>query len=128
MKRFVLAILTLVFLSTNALFAKENIQIMVFSKIGEGAYTHKSIAKGIEFIKSIGKEQQWTVDVSYDGADFNAINLSQYDVVVFLNTTGDVLNDDQQNAFENFIGSGGGFVGTHHPQHHDQLKSLSFLY
>ena len=34
-------------------------------------------------------------------------------MVVWLNTTGDVLNDTQQAAFEGFIQSGGGYVGVH---------------
>ena len=39
--------------------------------------------------------------------------LAHYDVVVFLSTTGDVLNDTQQAAFERFIRAGGGYVGIH---------------
>jgi cytochrome c len=33
--------------------------------------------------------------------------------VIFLSTTGNVLNTGQQNAFENYIQDGGGFVGIH---------------
>ncbi len=39
--------------------------------------------------------------------------LKNYDVIVFLNTTADILNDDQQAAMERFIQSGKGFVGIH---------------
>jgi type 1 glutamine amidotransferase len=39
--------------------------------------------------------------------------LKQYDAVVFLSTTGNILNDEQQKAFEEFIRSGKGFVGIH---------------
>ena len=39
--------------------------------------------------------------------------LSHYDVVIFLSTTGDVLNAAQQTAFENFIKGGKGYVGIH---------------
>lgn len=41
------------------------------------------------------------------------MNLKQYAAVVFLNTTGDVLNPQQEKAFEAYIKSGGGFVGVH---------------
>ena len=34
-------------------------------------------------------------------------------MVVFLNTTGDIFNPDEQAAFERFIQRGGGFVGIH---------------
>ncbi len=47
-------------------------------------------------------------------AQFTDANLAQYDVVVFLSTTGDVLNDAQQTAFEHYIQAGGGYVG--HPR------------
>ncbi len=33
--------------------------------------------------------------------------------MVFLLTTGDVLDDDQQAAFEAWIGAGGGYLGVH---------------
>ena len=39
--------------------------------------------------------------------------LAPYDVVVFMNTTGDVLNDEQEAAFEAWYRAGGGFVGVH---------------
>src|SRR5690606_17667472 len=40
-------------------------------------------------------------------------HLSRYDVVAFVNTTGDVLDDTQQSAFQRFVRAGGGFVGVH---------------
>src|SRR4029077_5458364 len=55
----------------------------------------------------------FAVDTTEDSAQFTDANLAQYDVVVFLSTTGDVLNDDQQAAFERYIRAGGGFVGIH---------------
>lgn len=39
--------------------------------------------------------------------------MAQYQVVIFLNTTGDILNEAQQAAFERFVQGGGGFVGVH---------------
>jgi len=39
--------------------------------------------------------------------------LKKYSAVVFLNTTGDVLNHIQESAFERYIQAGGGFVGIH---------------
>src|SRR5690606_34456664 len=44
---------------------------------------------------------------------FSDEGLRNYDVIIFLNTTGDILNDNQQKAFEKFIQSGKGFVGIH---------------
>jgi len=39
--------------------------------------------------------------------------LKKYAAVVFLSTTGNVLNDEQQVAFQKFIQAGGGYVGVH---------------
>ena len=53
-----------------------------------------------------------TVDVTTDAAAFTAANLANYRAVMFLNTSGDVLDDTQQTAFENYFRAGGGFLGT----------------
>ncbi len=53
-----------------------------------------------------------TVDVTSDAAAFTAANLATYKAVVFLNTSGDVLDDAQQTAFETYFKAGGGFLGT----------------
>ena len=37
--------------------------------------------------------------------------LKEYSSVIFLNTTGEVLNNAQQAEFERYIQAGGGFVG-----------------
>ena len=47
------------------------------------------------------------------GRAFSDAILAQYKVVVFLNTTGDVLDAGGKAAFERYIRSGGGFVGIH---------------
>src|SRR4029453_16510092 len=44
---------------------------------------------------------------------FTGANLATFDVVVFLSTTGEVLNDAQQGAFERYIQGGGGYAGIH---------------
>ena len=54
-----------------------------------------------------------TSTATEDSAAFTDANLAQYDAVVWLSTTGDVLNDPQQAAFENYIQAGGGYVGIH---------------
>jgi cytochrome c len=42
-----------------------------------------------------------------------AANLKRYRAVVFLNTTGDVLNQSQQVEFERYIQAGKGYLGIH---------------
>lgn len=85
--------------------------ILVFSKT-EG-FRHSSIADGLTAIESLGIANGFSVDATENGADFNAANLAAYDAVVFLSTTGDVLDASQEAAFEDFVAAGGGWVGVH---------------
>src|SRR5687767_3498889 len=79
-------------------------KILVFSKTS--GYRHDSIPNGIAAIQSLGQQNDFTVDATEDAAAITDANLAQYKAVVFLSTTGDVLNTDQQAAFERFIRSG----------------------
>jgi type 1 glutamine amidotransferase len=76
-------------------------------------FRHESIANGIETIQALGADNHFTVDATEDPEAFNDDNLKKYDVVGFINTTGDVLDDTQQAAFERYVRGGGGFVGVH---------------
>jgi type 1 glutamine amidotransferase len=84
---------------------------LVFSKTA--AFRHGSIPTGVAAVKQLGAEHNFAVDATEDAAAFTDANLAQYDVVIFLSTTGDVLNDTQQAAFERYIQAGGGYTGIH---------------
>lgn len=86
-------------------------KILVFSKTA--GYHHASISDGIEAIQQLGNENGFEVDTTTNAENFNEDNLAQYAAVVFLSTTGDVLNHYQEADFERYIQSGGGYVGIH---------------
>ncbi|WP_435735283.1 ThuA domain-containing protein [Cellulosimicrobium sp. PMB13] len=86
-------------------------RLLVFSKTA--AFRHGSIPQGIAAVQAIGDEHGITVDTTEDAAAFTPENLATYDAVVFMSTTGDVLDDGQQAAFEEYIRGGGGYVGVH---------------
>ncbi|NII27309.1 ThuA domain-containing protein [Pseudoflavitalea sp. X16] len=86
-------------------------KILVFCKTA--GYHHQSIAEGKLAIIKLGAGNKFGVDTSSDATVFTKDNLKKYKAVVFLNTTGNVLDDAQQAAFEQYIRSGGGFVGVH---------------
>ncbi len=90
---------------------KQKKKILVFAKTEK--FRHASIPKGKEALLLMGKQNNFLVDTTEDASFFTAEKLKQYDAVVFLSTTGNVLNDEQQAAFESFIKSGKGFVGIH---------------
>jgi len=85
--------------------------VLVFSKTA--GYRHASIPNGKKAIQKLGREHGFLVDTTEDASKFTDQNLSQYAAVIFLSTTHDVLNDQQQDAFERFIESGKGYVGVH---------------
>ncbi len=86
-------------------------RVLVFSKT-EG-FRHSSIPDGIAAIWRLGEKNNFKVDATENADVFRPDNLAQYKAVIFLSTTGDILNAAQQQAFEGYIASGGGFVGVH---------------
>ncbi|MFI0511058.1 ThuA domain-containing protein [Streptomyces sp. WSLK1-5] len=86
-------------------------KILVFSRTA--GFRHSSIDDGIAALQALGTQNNFTVDASEDPQAFTTGNLGQYKAVVFLSTTGDVLGDAQQTAFEQYIKGGGGYVGIH---------------
>jgi len=90
---------------------EEMAQILVFTKTM--GYRHKSIEKGVETLKNLGKENRFVITQTEDSLQFNDANLKKYDLVLFLSTTMDVLGADQEKAFKNYINNGGNYMGIH---------------
>ncbi|MEV1113025.1 MULTISPECIES: ThuA domain-containing protein [unclassified Micromonospora] len=107
----VLAVIACTTPATPASAADAPYDVLVFSKTA--GFRHDAIPVGIQTIRDLGAANNFTVTATEDAAAFTTSNLAQYEAVVFLNTTGDVLNATQQTAFESYIGSGRGYVGVH---------------
>ncbi|MBI2282944.1 MAG: ThuA domain-containing protein [Bacteroidetes bacterium] len=90
---------------------KKTPHILVYARTK--GFHHKSIAAGLVAIQKLGLENNFAVDTTTDSSYFIPKTLKKYAAVVFLSTTGNVLNDEQQAAFEQYIRSGHGFVGVH---------------
>ena len=90
---------------------KKAARVLVFSRTK--GFHHASIPVGIAAVQKIGSENNFIVDTTTDASYFTRKHLKKYAVVIFLNTTGDVLNDEQQKAFQKYMRSGKGFVGVH---------------
>jgi len=91
--------------------AADTPRILVFTKTA--GYRHESIENGVEAIIGLGKEHGFKVVQTEDAAQFAENTLALFEAVVFLSTTGDVLDEVQQAAFQKYIQSGGGYVGIH---------------
>src|SRR4051794_38955412 len=85
---------------------------LVFTRTA--AFRHTDcISQGTAAIGQLGGREHFEVDATENANAFNDANLAKYDVVIFLCTTGDVLNNTQQAAFERYIRAGGGYAGIH---------------
>lgn len=86
-------------------------QILVFTKTT--GWRHSSIEAGVKAIKKLGEEQHFQVTQTEDAFSFHPENLKKYQLVLFLSTTEEVLNESQQKAFEDYIKNGGAYMGIH---------------
>jgi glucose/arabinose dehydrogenase/cytochrome c551/c552/type 1 glutamine amidotransferase len=84
---------------------------LVFTKTA--GFHHESIPDGVKAIQKMGAEKGFIVDTTSDASRFTEDSLKQYSAVIFLSTTGDVLNNREQADFERYIEAGGGYVGVH---------------
>ncbi|GAA3846636.1 hypothetical protein GCM10022226_82820 [Sphaerisporangium flaviroseum] len=105
------ALIATQFMPAAAQAADPAYQVLVFSKTA--GFRHDSIPAGIQAIRDLGAANNFTVTATEDANAFTTANLAQFKTVVFLSTTGDVLNDAQQTAFSSYVNGGGGYVGVH---------------
>jgi cytochrome c len=97
--------------SAPAASAAPEFRVLVFTKTA--GFRHDSIPTAVEAVSELGGRHGFQVDATENAAVFSESRLQRYDVVVFLLTTGDVLDDRQQAAFQSYIRSGGGIAGVH---------------
>ena len=91
--------------------AVESFRVLAFTRTT--GFRHASIPDGIALIQTLGAANGFGVDVGEDAAVFTPQRLGAYRAVIFLNTTGEVLNAAQKAAFEAYLRGGGGWVGVH---------------
>ncbi len=114
MKPFRLVLLSLAgLLATTAAQADtEQFSVALFTKTA--GWHHESINDGVIAIRHLAELHDFKVFWTEDPTRvFKDEELKKYKAVIFLSTTGDVLNDEQQAAFERYIKAGGGYVGIH---------------
>lgn len=86
-------------------------RVLVFSKTK--GWNHTSIPAGIAALQKLGQAHNFRVDTTKNAGYFTDDSLRHYQAVVFLSTTGNVLDQSQQAAFERYIQAGGGYMGIH---------------
>lgn len=87
-------------------------KVLIFTKT-QGFRHDGSIQTGTAALKTLIEKRGLTPVQSEDSSLFTEEGLHDFKAVIFLSTTGDVLNATQKKAFEKYIEEGGGFIGIH---------------
>lgn len=93
-------------------FPSDQTAILLFSK-ATGFRHGESIEAGVSAFAELAKKNNWFLYSTEEGGVFNPDQLTKFDIVVFNNSTGRVLNDDQQKALEEYVMQGGSLMGIH---------------
>jgi cytochrome c len=86
-------------------------RVLLFTKTA--GFYHASIPAGVKAIMQLGEENHFQVDTTSSADWICEDSLGKYAAVIFLNTTGDLLNNYQEADFQRYIQAGGGYVGIH---------------
>ncbi|MGJ8690908.1 MAG: ThuA domain-containing protein [Thalassotalea sp.] len=95
----------------SAQVTEKQASVLIFSKTA--GWRHKSIETGVASITKLANTLNLAVVATENSAIFNDGDLQKFSAVIFLSTTGDILDDKQELALERYIQAGGGFVGIH---------------
>lgn len=98
-------------LSLQSRARRPDLRVLLFTK--SLGYYHVSIPDGVKAIQKLGREHHFRVDTTTSASLFTDANLKQYAAVIFLSTSGNMLDSLQQLSFRRYIEGGGGFMGIH---------------
>jgi uncharacterized protein len=93
-------------------FPENQTKVLLFSK-ATGFHHTESIEAGKVAFEKLAEKNNWFLYSTEEGGAFNPEQLAKFDVVVFNNSTGRLLSDQQQQAFQEYITVGGKFIGIH---------------
>ena len=76
---------------------------------------HGTKSASYNLLMDLGQQYGFEVDNDTTGTKFDSLaTLSDYDVVIFSNTTGNqLLDSNQRSNFESYMNTGGSFIGIH---------------
>lgn len=93
-------------------FPKDKAAVLLFSK-ATGFRHSEAIDAAKPMFAQLAQKNNWFLYETEKGGVFNPAQLAQFQVVIFNNSTGRVLNDEQQKALEDFVENGGLLMGIH---------------
>ena len=113
MKNGKLVLLLLCCIISSVVFAQDKKQFNALLVTKTAGWHHESINEAVAAIKTLAIRNFFDVQWHQDGTAITDKYLENFQVIIFLNTTGNILTDEEQKAVEKFIQSGKGFVGIH---------------
>lgn len=115
MKKIPALVVTLMVLLTtiNHSVAQDKKQFSALLVTKTAGWHHESINEGVAAIKALATRNFFDVQWHQDGVAITDKYLENFQVIIFLNTTGDIFKEEEQKAIEHFIQSGKGYVGIH---------------
>lgn len=85
--------------------------LLVFTRTQ--GWRHDSIPQAAQALRELADAAGFDIVHSEDPNLFDDHELSRFRVVIFANTTGEILDAAQRAAFERYIAGGGAFMGVH---------------
>jgi uncharacterized protein len=104
-------VLIITFLAFSSVYAQKQFKGLIVTTTN--GWHHESLHYGVVALEEMATRNFFDIELLQDPNSFNDSFLKQFQVIIFLNTTGDILNASQQKVMERFIQSGKGFVGIH---------------
>lgn len=110
LKPLVFVLLLQIVLLSNVNAQKQFKALMVTTTKG---WHHESLHAGVLALQELGRKNFFDVVLLENPNGFTDKYVEQFQVIIFLNTTGDIFNAEEQKVMERFIQSGKGYVGIH---------------
>ncbi|KAI0350012.1 class I glutamine amidotransferase-like protein [Trametes cingulata] len=98
-------------------------RVLIYSATRD--FRHDSIPTAVDALVAQGPAANITFDHTEDQTWFTDDRLQQYDALLFLSNTGEVLDDAGKAAFQKYLNLGGNFVGIHSAS--DCLRNTTFF-
>lgn len=98
-------------ITSGSVDAQKQFKALLITKTA--GWHHESINDGVEAIRQLGNRNFFDVQWHQDAGKITDDYLKDFQVLIFLNTTGNIFDSAEQKAIERFIRSGKGYVGIH---------------
>ncbi|KAG8831963.1 hypothetical protein FRC17_002287 [Serendipita sp. 399] len=97
-------------------------KVLIYS--ATAAYRHESIPSAVAALQSLGARHDISFEHSEDRSKFEDEYLKQFDALLFLSNSEEVLDQSGKDAFQRYLDAGGNYIGTEGPPVHGASACL----